>query len=80
MSVQAEIVGVEKAGYHLDGMIYVIHGKRLFQVDHNHFVEFMPGNDFYGSRIRKFKTLTPMPHSELVMILSKLKKTIEEIM
>jgi hypothetical protein len=80
MAFQSEIVGVEKAGYHLDGMIYVIHGKRLYQVDHNYFVEFMPGNSFYGDKVRQLKKLSPMPHSELKPILSKLTKTIEDIM
>lgn len=80
MCVQAEIVGVEKAGYHLDGMVYVIHGKRLYQVDHNYFLELMPGNEMYSSKLRQLKKLVPMPHSELVTILSKLKKTVEEIL
>lgn len=79
MTVQSEIVGVERVAYRYDGLIYVIHGKRLYQIEHNHFFEYMPGNEVYSSRIRQLKKLTPLPHSELQTILSKLKKTIEEI-
>lgn len=79
MTVQSEIVGVEKLGYRLNGFIYVIHGKRLYQVDHNHFLEFAPGNEVYGSLIRKFKKLTSMPHSELAAILDRLANLIESI-
>lgn len=80
MNNQSEIVRVETKAYHFEGLIYIIHGSRLFQVDHNHFLEFMPGNEFYGSRIRMLKKLLPIPHSELVIILSKLLNTVKEIM
>jgi hypothetical protein len=80
MTLQSEIIGVETKAYNLEGMIYVVHGKRLFQVDGNHFFEFIAGNEVYGYKIRQLKNLIPIPHSELVERLSKLKKTIEEIM
>jgi hypothetical protein len=79
MTMQAEITGVERVAYRYDGLIYVISGSRLFQVDHNHFFEFIPGNEFYRSRLRKLRKLSPLPHSELQTILSNLKRTIEEI-
>lgn len=80
MSEQAAIVEVGTQAYKHEGMIYVIHGNRLFQVDHNHFVEFMAGTDFYGWKIRQLKKTTPIPYSDLKFILSNLKKTIEEIL
>lgn len=79
MTEQTEIIGVETAGFKHEGMIYVIHRRRLFQIDHNHFFEFVPGNEVFGYKLRQLRKLTPMPHSELASILSKLKKTLEEI-
>jgi hypothetical protein len=79
MNGQSEIVGVETLGYRHEGMIYVIHGRKLFQVDHNHFFEFMPGNEVFGSKVRQLKKLTPIPHSELSEILDRLGKLIETI-
>jgi hypothetical protein len=79
MNEQSEIVGVETKAYHYEGLIYVIHGRRLYQVDNNFFLEFMPGNEVYGFKMRQLKKMIPMPHSELVIVLSELMKTIKEI-
>ena len=77
--MEDQLVGVEIKAYRYYGFIYVIFGTRLFQVDHNYFLELMPGNEVYGSMQRRLSKQVPLPHSELRSILSKLKKTIDEL-
>lgn len=79
MTNQSEIVGIETKAYSYQCFIYLIHRHRLFQVDHNYFLELMPGNEVYGSMIRRLKKMKPLPESERLEILSKLLNTIEEL-
>jgi len=76
--LQSEIV-VEVQAYASYGFIYVVHGDRLFQVDHNYFLELMPGNEVYGNIMRTLRKQTPIAHRELVTILSKLIENIKEL-
>ncbi len=80
MALQSEIVGKELKAYRCYGFIYVIHGERLFQVDHDYFLELKPGNEVYGSMVRTLKKKEPIAHSELVDVLSKLLNTVKELM
>lgn len=79
MTDQTEIVGIETKGYRMDGFLYIIHGRRLFQTDYNYFLELMHGNEVHGSIVRRLKKLIPVPHSEVFEVLSKLRNTINEI-
>lgn len=76
MTIQAEISAVERKAYRQGGMIYVIHGDQLYQVDEDYFLSFKPGNQFYGSKMKELKKLQPLPHSELVAILERLENRI----
>jgi hypothetical protein len=77
MKEQTQITEVKAYSYY--GFTYVLHGQRLFQVDHNYFLELMPGNEVYGSTMRRLSKQKPIPHSELVSVLSNLLNTVKEL-
>jgi hypothetical protein len=73
------LTDTEIKAYRYYGMNYIIFGARLFQVDHNYFLELMPGNEVYGSTLRRLSREHPIPHSEVRSILFPLLRLIKEI-
>lgn len=75
-----ELTLIETKFYHYQGLYYAVKGDKLIQFDHDHWLDFMPGNEVYGSFMRRFSKMKPIAESEAKEVLKKLKDSINEMM
>lgn len=75
-----ELTLIETKFYHYQGLYYAVRGEKLIQFDHDHWLDFMPGNEVYAAFMRRFNKMEPIGQTHAKRVLAMLQKSIKEMM
>lgn len=74
-----ELTLIQTYFYQYNDWYWLVKGDLLVQFSDNYYLEFEPGNEFYGHMIRRFRKMAPIASSQGRSILNALIQKLNEI-